>query len=252
MLEIVTPGIARVEGNLLMANARAGRTASRFTARERLEVATPTGSVRVRDARRRAGRHAAARLEQYLGRLAGDHRPAARQSQLCRPRRRPARQWRHRGAARLCRGGRRRRWRPAARSTSRTAARPALQPRISAASPSAPAGSPSRRPAPRRQCHRLRPAAQRRTAASPIGDAFFFAVDFYGRRGRRGGQLHARRRVQHLHHRHRPVPARRARRSGAGRRRSDHRPDRRLGRDPAAGRRRARTIWSTPASPPIR
>jgi filamentous hemagglutinin family protein len=47
-LAIVTAGIARVEGNLLLANARAADGIS-FTARERLEVVTP-GSVRVRDA----------------------------------------------------------------------------------------------------------------------------------------------------------------------------------------------------------
>ena len=48
-LAIVTPGIARVEGNLLLANARAADGIS-FTARERLEVVTPAGSIRVRDA----------------------------------------------------------------------------------------------------------------------------------------------------------------------------------------------------------
>ena len=49
ILEINTPGIARVEGALLMTNALAGSGIS-FTARERIEVATPTGSVRIRDA----------------------------------------------------------------------------------------------------------------------------------------------------------------------------------------------------------
>ncbi|MEA3015158.1 MAG: hypothetical protein QOD42_3703 [Sphingomonadales bacterium] len=48
-LEIFTPGIARVEGNLLLAGARA-QDGINFTATERLEVATPAGSVRVRDA----------------------------------------------------------------------------------------------------------------------------------------------------------------------------------------------------------
>lgn len=48
-LEIDTPGVARVEGALLMANAAAGNGIS-LTARERIEVATPTGSIRVRDA----------------------------------------------------------------------------------------------------------------------------------------------------------------------------------------------------------
>ncbi|HYI49049.1 MAG TPA: hypothetical protein VEX35_11360 [Allosphingosinicella sp.] len=47
--EIVSPGIARVEGALLMAGARAQDGISlRIT--ERLEVPTPTGSIRVRDA----------------------------------------------------------------------------------------------------------------------------------------------------------------------------------------------------------
>ena len=48
-LAIVTPGIARVEGNLLMTGARAADGIS-LTATARLEVATPTGSIRVRDA----------------------------------------------------------------------------------------------------------------------------------------------------------------------------------------------------------
>ncbi|HEV7660418.1 MAG TPA: hypothetical protein VGO55_11285 [Allosphingosinicella sp.] len=48
-LEIVTPGIARVEGNLLLAGARA-QDGINFTATERLEVPTPTGSIRVRAA----------------------------------------------------------------------------------------------------------------------------------------------------------------------------------------------------------
>jgi filamentous hemagglutinin family protein len=48
-LAIVTPGIARVEGNLLLANARAADGIS-FTATQRLEVVTPAGSIRVRDA----------------------------------------------------------------------------------------------------------------------------------------------------------------------------------------------------------
>ncbi|HYN46474.1 MAG TPA: hypothetical protein VES64_07260, partial [Allosphingosinicella sp.] len=48
-LEIDTPGIARVEGALAMTNA-AGANGISLTARERIEVATPTGSVRVRDA----------------------------------------------------------------------------------------------------------------------------------------------------------------------------------------------------------
>lgn len=49
ILEINTAGIARVEGALSMINAGAGNGIS-LTARERIEVATPTGSVRVRDA----------------------------------------------------------------------------------------------------------------------------------------------------------------------------------------------------------
>ena len=48
-LAIVTPGIARVDGNLLMTGARAADGIS-FTATARLEVATPGGSIRVRDA----------------------------------------------------------------------------------------------------------------------------------------------------------------------------------------------------------
>jgi hypothetical protein len=47
-LDIVTQGIARVEGNLLMANARAADGIA-FTATQRLEIVTPAGSVRVRD-----------------------------------------------------------------------------------------------------------------------------------------------------------------------------------------------------------
>jgi hypothetical protein len=49
MLDIVSPGIARVEGALLLAGARAQDGIS-LRVTERLEVATPTGSVRVRDA----------------------------------------------------------------------------------------------------------------------------------------------------------------------------------------------------------
>jgi filamentous hemagglutinin family protein len=48
-LEIVTPGIARVEGALLLSNAGAGGSLS-FTAQQRLEVVTPDGGIRVRDA----------------------------------------------------------------------------------------------------------------------------------------------------------------------------------------------------------
>ena len=48
-LAIVTPGIARVDGNLLINGARAADGIS-LTATARLEVVTPTGSVRVRDA----------------------------------------------------------------------------------------------------------------------------------------------------------------------------------------------------------
>lgn len=47
-LELVTPGVARVEGNLLLANARA-QDGILIDARDRLEVVTPTASVRVRD-----------------------------------------------------------------------------------------------------------------------------------------------------------------------------------------------------------
>ena len=47
-LEIVTPGIARVEGALLMSNAAASGGVS-FTAQQRLEVVTPAGGIRVRD-----------------------------------------------------------------------------------------------------------------------------------------------------------------------------------------------------------
>jgi hypothetical protein len=48
-LAIVTPGVARVDGNLLLTGARAGDGIA-FTATTRLEVATPSGSIRVRDA----------------------------------------------------------------------------------------------------------------------------------------------------------------------------------------------------------
>jgi hypothetical protein len=48
ILDLNTAGIARVEGALSMANAGAGNGIS-LTARARLEVVTPTGSVRVRD-----------------------------------------------------------------------------------------------------------------------------------------------------------------------------------------------------------
>ena len=47
-LELVTPGVARIEGNLLLANARA-QDGILIDARDRLEVVTPTASVRVRD-----------------------------------------------------------------------------------------------------------------------------------------------------------------------------------------------------------
>jgi len=47
-LDIVTPGIARVEGNLLMTGARAADGIA-LTATQRLEIVTPAGSVRVRD-----------------------------------------------------------------------------------------------------------------------------------------------------------------------------------------------------------
>jgi hypothetical protein len=49
LLEINTQGVARIEGALLMTNAAAGNGIS-LTARQRIEVATPTGSIRVRDA----------------------------------------------------------------------------------------------------------------------------------------------------------------------------------------------------------
>jgi hypothetical protein len=48
-LSIVTPGIARVEGNLLLGGARATDGIS-FAANQRLEIVTPGGSIRVRDA----------------------------------------------------------------------------------------------------------------------------------------------------------------------------------------------------------
>jgi len=47
--ELVTPGIARIEGNVLMANARAGDGIS-LSAGQRLELVTPTASLRVRAA----------------------------------------------------------------------------------------------------------------------------------------------------------------------------------------------------------
>ncbi|HEV2815949.1 MAG TPA: hypothetical protein VGW40_01805 [Allosphingosinicella sp.] len=47
-LDIVTPGIARVEGNLLMTGARAADGIA-LTATQRLEVVTPGGGIRVRD-----------------------------------------------------------------------------------------------------------------------------------------------------------------------------------------------------------
>lgn len=47
-VEIITPGIGRVEGNVLLAGARAV-DGMLLSARERLEVVTPTASVRVRD-----------------------------------------------------------------------------------------------------------------------------------------------------------------------------------------------------------
>ena len=48
-LAIVTPGIARIQGNLLLSGARATDGIA-FTATERLELVTPNGSIRVRDA----------------------------------------------------------------------------------------------------------------------------------------------------------------------------------------------------------
>lgn len=47
-LEIISPGIGRVEGNVLMTGARA-QDGVLIDARDRLEVVTPTASVRVRD-----------------------------------------------------------------------------------------------------------------------------------------------------------------------------------------------------------
>ena len=47
-LQVISPGIARVEGNVLMADART-QDGLLLNARERLEVVTPTASVRVRD-----------------------------------------------------------------------------------------------------------------------------------------------------------------------------------------------------------
>ncbi len=47
-LQVITPGIGRVEGNVLMASA-GGTDGLLLNARERLEVVTPTASVRVRD-----------------------------------------------------------------------------------------------------------------------------------------------------------------------------------------------------------
>ena len=48
-VEIVTPGIAQVEGEFVLADAAAANGID-FTATERLQVVTPTGAVRVRDA----------------------------------------------------------------------------------------------------------------------------------------------------------------------------------------------------------
>ena len=48
-LQVITPGIGRVEGNVLMANAGAA-DGLLLNARDRLEVVIPTASVRVRDA----------------------------------------------------------------------------------------------------------------------------------------------------------------------------------------------------------
>ncbi|HTU12693.1 MAG TPA: hypothetical protein VMG08_17520 [Allosphingosinicella sp.] len=48
VLQVITPGIGRVEGNVLMANARAA-DGLLLNARDRLEVVIPTASVRVRD-----------------------------------------------------------------------------------------------------------------------------------------------------------------------------------------------------------
>ena len=49
VLQVITPGIGRVEGNVLMANARA-QDGLLLNACDRLEVVTPTSTVRVRDA----------------------------------------------------------------------------------------------------------------------------------------------------------------------------------------------------------
>jgi filamentous hemagglutinin family protein len=49
ILQIITPGIGRVEGAVLMSNARP-QDGILINARDRLEVPTPVGSVRVRDA----------------------------------------------------------------------------------------------------------------------------------------------------------------------------------------------------------
>ncbi len=48
LLQIITPGIGRVEGNVLMTGARP-QDGLLLNARDRLEVVTPTASVRVRD-----------------------------------------------------------------------------------------------------------------------------------------------------------------------------------------------------------
>ena len=47
-VEIVTPGIAQIEGELVLADAGAGNGID-FIATERLQIVTPTGAVRVRD-----------------------------------------------------------------------------------------------------------------------------------------------------------------------------------------------------------
>ena len=176
-----------------MANARAPATASRSTARQRIEVATPTGSVRVRDA---AGAPGGTLLlasnniwvasPAILDRLRAD-------PELCGPRRRSARQWRRsrRRAAMSRRTASRSR--PAARCSSRTAApAPSARP-IRRHHRRRRAGSPSGRPAP---APAIVTAFGRRLNADgsfTTGDAFFFAVDFQAGGGARRSYAAARR-----------------------------------------------------------
>ena len=235
MLEIITPGIARVEGALLMTNARRRQ-------RHRLDRAP---AARGGDAGRRASASAtAAGAPGGTLLLASNNIWIASQAiidqlrarpRLCRARRRPARQWRHRGAARLCRGGGVDARRPAAPCSSRIAGA-AVQP-----------GRFRRRHRRRRRAHRPVAGAAGRwsppsaggstpTAASPPATPSSSRSTSSRPARRSPPATRPARRFNTCIIVTGQCPAPAAARYRPERPRSDHRADRRLGRDPAARR----------------